>query len=189
MIHMDLPGFVRVLREIPPQFFRDATLEPLLKALRLDPVSVAPYLNFQSGTYTRNLVYANAGFEVMVLCWDAGAASPIHNHDGQHCWMVAHSGSFTVDNYRIVRGGFAPGFAHIEPSGTDRDVTVGVPDYRGLDDTVHRVSVEAGTAPAVSIHVYAKPLTRCLIYDEQGQRCLEKRMRYDTIRPDLIKVA
>jgi len=30
--------------------------------------------------YSRNLVEINKEFELIVLCWDVGQASPIHNH-------------------------------------------------------------------------------------------------------------
>jgi len=42
--------------------------------------------------YTRNLVAREARFELMVLCWGRDQASPIHNHEGQDCWMAVLEG-------------------------------------------------------------------------------------------------
>ena len=34
--------------------------------------------------YTRNLVGYNNSFTLLMLCWDRGQESPIHDHAGSH---------------------------------------------------------------------------------------------------------
>lgn len=50
--------------------------------------------------YTRNLVDAGNGkFNLMVLCWNLGNASPIHDHADSHCFMKMLSGELTEIRY------------------------------------------------------------------------------------------
>ena len=46
------------------------------------------YAHFADDHYTRNLVIRTEVFDLMLLCWDRGQQSPIHNHEGQRCWMA-----------------------------------------------------------------------------------------------------
>ncbi|MDP9018533.1 MAG: cysteine dioxygenase family protein [Candidatus Eremiobacteraeota bacterium] len=187
---LGISQFAAALREIRPDEFGPARINPMLESLDLIPSSVERYVKFRPGSYTRNLVYANPEFELMVLCWDAGAVSSIHDHMGQQCWFVAHSGSFQVENYDLLAGGREPGYARVGATTVDSNVTVGMPDYRAPDfNELHRVSVPAGGARAISIHVYAKPLSHCLVFNDREQRCMEKPMAYDNVTIERILVA
>lgn len=187
---LGLPQFAAALREIREDEFTAAKLNPILQSLDLAAASVDRYVKWRPGAYTRNLVHANATFELMVLCWDPGSTSAIHDHAGQQCWFVAHSGRFVVENFDLISGGGLPGQARIQATTVENDVTVGMPDYRapGLNE-LHRVSVPHDAGRAVSIHVYAKPFNTCLIFDERGQRCDEKPMFFDNVEVERILVA
>lgn len=176
---VDLPGLAAALRAVRPEEFGPSRLNPLLEGILLDPASVAPYVRFKEGAYTRSLVYADERFELMVLSWEAGSASTIHDHMGQQCWFVAHSGSFEIENYRLVAGGGRPGYARVDKLNTEAGVTAGMPDYRGLDNEIHRVCVPKSAGRAVSVHVYAQPIRHCLIFDAGRQRCVEKALTFD----------
>ncbi|HEY2744828.1 MAG TPA: cysteine dioxygenase family protein, partial [Polyangia bacterium] len=51
--------------------------------------------------YARTLLYRCDAFELIVLTWAAGSASPIHDHAGQDCWMVPLAGELALDDYEI----------------------------------------------------------------------------------------
>lgn len=187
---LGLSQLAAALRELRTDEFGPARLNPMLQNLDLIPSTVDRYVQWRPGSYTRNLVYTNADFELMVLCWDAGSISAIHDHARQQCWFVAHSGFFTVENYDLRSGGLKPGHAAVQPTTTDLNVTVGMPDYREPDNNdIHRVSVPQDAGRAISIHIYAKPLSHCLVFDEVQQRCFEKPMAYDNVTRERILVA
>jgi predicted metal-dependent enzyme (double-stranded beta helix superfamily) len=186
---LGLAEFAASLREIRAEEFGAAKLNPILASLDLSPGSVEPYLQWRPGSYTRNLVCKFPEFEVMVLCWDAGSVSAIHDHSGQQCWFVSHAGRFVVEDFELAAGGLRPGHARVVPTTIDSNVTVGMPDYRAPGaNEIHRVSVPAGER-AISIHVYAKPLSHCLVFDESNQRCIDRALEYDNVPRERILIA
>lgn len=44
-----------------------------------------PYANFKEDKYTRNLVYRNDLFQMVVMCWPKKFVSPIHDHNESEC--------------------------------------------------------------------------------------------------------
>lgn len=131
------------------------------------------------GTYTRTCAYRDARFEVLLLNWAPGAASAIHDHGDQHCWMLVLDGLLQVDDYVRLDPGDVPGYAHVEPRGC-RVLEEGEMDLRSGRFDLHRVAATGGS-PAVSLHVYSGPLLRFLIYDEATRRCESARGTYDDV--------
>ncbi len=150
-----------------------------LAGVRLDVASLRPYLHFRRRRYTRNLVYRDARMEVMLLCWDTGTASPIHDHGGQRCWLSVQSGVLLTEDFPLLSGGREPGPARLGPPRTLGPVGPGHVDFRDPVDSIHRVRVLQG--PAVTLHVYAGPVEECLIYDTRRHRCVSRRLSYDSI--------
>ncbi|MCP3137121.1 cysteine dioxygenase [Pyxidicoccus xibeiensis] len=176
---MCLDGLVGLLRE---EAGRKPGLEGMgerLGGLVVEPSSLRPYLHFGRGRYTRNLVYRDARLEIIVNCWDSGTASPIHDHDGQECWFSIQAGTFVMENYALVAGGLGPGPARLGPPEVVGPVGVGHVDFRSPEAPIHRVIAHEG--PAVSLHVYAGPVARCLVFDPRRQRCALRELRYDSI--------
>jgi predicted metal-dependent enzyme (double-stranded beta helix superfamily) len=157
---MDLAALVRRLRELRPAEYGPENIGVMLRDVRPDAGKLAPYLLKRQHGYTRNLVFADEYIEVLVLHWDSGATTPIHDHAGQKCWFVATTGNFDVENYRRTTGGYSPGYASIAAIDSVKGLSSGEPDYRYGDEDIHRVTVSEGCAEAVSIHVYTRPLVR-----------------------------
>lgn len=176
---MGLGELVRRLREESGREPGLVGVGERLAGLVVEPASLKPYLHFRHGRYTRNLVYRDARLEVIVNCWDGGAASPIHDHDGQECWFSIQSGSFLLENYPLVSGGLGPGPARLGPPEVVGPVGVGHVDFRGQETPIHRVIARQG--PAVSLHVYAGPVERCLVFDPRRERCALRELRYHSI--------
>jgi len=133
----------------------------------------------RSGAYTRTSVYRDARFEVLLLNWAPGAISAIHDHGGQFCWMTVLEGRLEVEDYVRLDAGEVLGYARIEPRGS-RTLERGEIDSRGGRFDLHRVGASYD-APAVSLHVYAGPLHRFLVYDELSRRCETAIGTYDDV--------
>ena len=166
-----------VLQEIPRSELTTELVGPLLK--RIDRKSLRPYVHFQPARYTRNLVYRNADFELLVLCWNEFSTSPIHDHDGQRCWFVVHSGAMQVVDYTLVEGGSQPGYALVAPEGPAKYLSAGASDFRNEGSQLHSVGAAAGLT-AVSIHLYSRPLDHCMIFNRRTNLCERVALRYDT---------
>ncbi|MDC0711812.1 cysteine dioxygenase family protein [Stigmatella sp. ncwal1] len=150
-----------------------------LRDVRVRPECLKPYLHFRRGRYTRNLVYREPRFEVVVNCWDEGTASPIHDHDAQECWFSIQAGRFLLENFPLLSGGREAGPAVLGPPQVSEPVGPGHVDFRGPDDSIHRVSVLSG--PGVSLHVYASPVEQCLVFDPRRQRCEWYQLSYYSV--------
>ncbi|HEY9085602.1 MAG TPA: cysteine dioxygenase family protein [Candidatus Tyrphobacter sp.] len=160
--------------------FETEPMTRLLTQARLRDEDVARFLRFDPDRYTRCLIHRTDDVEILALAWPAASVTPIHDHAGQRCWMVAQSGVFVVDDYRQIAGVRAPGYAVVEHLGTTPHVTIGMPDYRGeRGGDIHRVRVAPECDRAVSIHVYAKPYTSCLMFDEIANEAREISMDVD----------
>ncbi len=137
-------------------------------------------LRFERGRYTRTLVYRDARFELLLLAWDAQSRSPIHDHAGQRCWFISLAGRFALDDYRLVSGGRRSGTASLAHTAS-RTLGPGELDARQADSELHRVGVADGCVAAVSLHVYAAPISSCLVFDERSGRCRRRTLGYDAI--------
>ena len=166
MPHVD--RFVEGLCRIPEGEFTVPTVARYLEETRVDPDSLKPYLFFQATHYTRNLIYKCALFELLAICWEGGQASPIHNHQDQNCWMGVPIGKLAVQNYDVVATG-GPGQCQLREA-ERLFMDPGHPSYVDNDRPIHAVlNLPEYAERAVSLHVYSRPYSTCLVYAlEQG---------------------
>ena len=162
-----ISDWVKNLADVPE---RDFTLERVQDYIMRHPVrpeSLAKYLYFSKGCYTRNLIFKNDIFECMAICWEIGQSSRIHNHRDQNCWMSSPIGRLKVQNFRVEDRYSADGHG-----GTCRLVPTEVyemdsahPAYVNPLEPVHQVlNLPEFSQRAVSIHVYSKPFDTCEVY-------------------------
>lgn len=157
-----------------------AALDALAPACLLDPASLRPHLHFRPGCYTRNLVRRTPGWELILNCWSPGAVSPVHDHAGQECWLAVQSGLFQFEDFPLLSGGCGPGPAVLGPARVRGPLGAGHVDVQRGAHAIHRVRALGG-GPAVSLHLYAAPLERCLVFDLRRHRCMERVLRYDSV--------
>ena len=168
----------------------DITLDgvsKLVAATDVDDASLAPFLNFRDGRYTRNLVARSEFFDVIVLCWMPGQRTPIHNHSGQRGWVRVVRGALEEVTYETGPGVGAEACAlatggPLTESGRARfaasPAVVTVDEVRA----VHRLgNPEAEGGPrAVSLHVYSRPHDSCLTYDADTGAVTRVQLSFDT---------
>jgi cysteine dioxygenase len=134
------------------------------------------YLRFDPQLYTRNLVARNEQFEMLVLCWSAGQESPIHDHAGQHCFMAVLQGRIEELQYARPESG-----SRARLKQTDRNIfEPGGVAYIHDRIALHKVRPCAGE-PAVSLHLYAKPIDVCQVYDEETGTELSRQLIYHSV--------
>jgi cysteine dioxygenase len=137
-----------------------------LRGVRIDERTLASYLTWSSGRYTRNLVARDDAFELIALCWDKDARSAIHDHADSDCAFVLQSGAITCENFRVAYpDGYDKGPRDLART-TTRTLREGEIDMRSGHLSVHRVGACDGRA--VTLHVYAKPIDACRVFDEDG---------------------
>ena len=174
-----LDEFIQGLAGIPEREFTVAGVGRYMELNRVDPASLEKYLYYEPTHYTRNLLYKSELFELLALCWEAGQVSPVHNHQGQNCWMAVPIGRLAVQNYELVRADDA-GFCELRVS--DRVVMdPGHPSFVDPEEPIHAVlNLPEHAQRATSLHVYSKPYDRCVVYAPEKNAYWEVPLFYDS---------
>jgi cysteine dioxygenase len=131
--------------------------------LRLDPALVERNIAFSHDAYARNFVCRTPQFELLVLCWEPGHKTTVHDHAGSLNFIRVHSGELTS---RLFEKGPGSGLtvASEERLSPEGHTSVDRPQIHQLANTSHE--------RLVTVHVYVPPLTRLTVYDvESGATC------------------
>lgn len=159
---------------------RAEEVDDRLAARTLSVDELLPHLAFARQRYARTLIHRCEAFELLVLSWSPGSSAPIHDHDGQDCWLVPLAGAFDLDDYGIVdeRG------SRVELSRLrSRRLGRGELDRRDEREAVHAVT--PATPWALSLHLYARPIDRCRVFDPSGCSWSWRLLGYDAIATEL----
>jgi predicted metal-dependent enzyme (double-stranded beta helix superfamily) len=170
----DLVAALRELGGTPPP----VRIAAMLRDMRVDERSLAPYMHWKPQRYTRNLIAREEAFELIAICWDDGVVSAIHDHADSNCTFVVAQGAMRCENFRVRwPDGERDRNCRLEPAG-QRILRPGQLDVASGHISVHRVGAVEGRS--VTLHVYAKPIEACLHFDEDGNARLTA-SRYDTL--------
>jgi cysteine dioxygenase len=177
-------------------FERDVISKDIIKqycdSMRLSADSLKSFGFFSDDFYTRNLVYRDDLFEVMVICWKPGQKTTIHTHNGQLGWMDMPQGEVEVHNYHYVSCN-APenqnvvgmdclgGATEIELERVNSMTTFeGGPIYT-VDKlhTIHQIEcTDKAKAGSMSLHIYSLPIDSCVAFDLEHHRCFRRSLAY-----------
>jgi cysteine dioxygenase len=131
-----------------------APLEELTTQLRRTLVTcadVADSIRFSDRGYTRNLVRAGPWYNLLVLCWNNGQRSPIHDHKGSSCAVRVLRGTATETIFDYAPNG------HIWATGSRQHLAGTV--IGSQDTDLHQVSnLQPAGADLVTLHIYSPPL-------------------------------
>jgi len=186
---ISIGAFVGGLGEIHEADFTIEIIYDYLRDNPVDPESLGPYRHFRKQGYTRNLVYRCDLFEILVICWDIGQKSTIHNHRDQKCWMTVPVGCLKGQNYKVRDRDDATKTCRLERSqGYLLDASR--PGRVEVDEPVHQIlNLPGYRQQAVSIHVYSRPYDSCEVYDLKAGTYGDVQLFYDTIEGRPVETA
>ncbi len=176
---LSMEAFLDGINAVLRRGFATEDIHTHLQKTLIEPDSLQRYIFFRPERYTRNLVFKNEFFELLVICWNIGQRAPVHGHEGERCWSRVEQGSLILCNYREVS----------ENPLVVRQI--GEP-YRGerghLDGpaNIHSVA-NPSMVPAVSLHLYSHPYDQCDIYDLENNLKQRVRLRYDSIDGKVVE--
>jgi len=139
------------------------------KNITLD--SVKKYSFFNKNCYTRNGIYRDKNFEILLICWSPNQTAPMHGHEGEKCWFKVLNGSLEICNYKL-NSREPLRLTEIKKINANRGYLDGPAD-------IH--SINCLNNHAVTLHVYAKPYDSCEIYDLTKNKIKIKKMNYYSI--------
>jgi cysteine dioxygenase len=174
------------IHELLHELDRDLLADPkgpgvaaLLEAYARDHDDWRRYAHSVPSRYARNLVRSTADYELIVICWREGQSSPIHDHDGQRCWMVVLEGTLQETLFEHPdRGVAAPLRARSE-----RSLAPGQVCFITDDIALHEIRPVHG--PGITLHLYANPIGTCRSFDPATGAAEERTLRFDSIQGEL----
>lgn len=166
----------------------DFTCDNVYQFLAENPIdvdSIAKYFFWSDKFYTRNLIYKDARFELMVLCWERGQVSRVHNHAEQQCWMTVPVGKLRGQNFAIEEMDASRNFCKLKE--TDRfELSECLAAKVELEQPIHQIlNLEEFGERAVSLHIYSKPFDRCVSYCRETDTFCEVPLFYTSINGKL----
>jgi cysteine dioxygenase len=116
-------------------------------------------VRFSAHQYMRHPVLLWDDWEIMLIAWESGQITPIHDHRGVMGGMAMLSGSLAEERFTTPADRPQLADDRVRPEG----------DLSEIGPTVlHRL--KPTTARAVSLHLYRPPLRTMGIWDAQGMR-------------------
>ena len=148
------------------------TYNHIIRSINLSASDFDQYCSWSDDCYTRNCVFENENFQIILLCWCIGQATPIHDHGGEECWVKVIDGELKETVYKqnetkelkVVKSAIAK----------VNDVTY-MKDFMGF----HKLENIADKR-SLTLHIYAKPIHTCNTFDEISKTFVSKKMRYHT---------
>ena len=109
--------------------------------------------------YTRNLIASdNETFTLLMLVWNPGKASPIHDHPCDGCWVRVCAGKIQETRYEID--------AETDKLEVISDTVIedSAPSFINNCIGYHKVGNPSDTQPAVTLHLYCPPIQKCNVW-------------------------
>ena len=161
-----LSQLVEILKKSPTEDF-----VAISKSVKLTANDVASYASWSSEKYTRNCVEINDRFELILLCWEPGQKTPIHDHGGEECWVYFINSEFEEIIYTTSE-------SELEEKQSVK-VTHGAVTYMTDFMGVHSLQ-NVGDTRGYSLHLYAEPIKSCNVFNDSSAEFELKEMNYDT---------
>lgn len=174
-------NLIEGLCEIPDAEFKCDNVYQFLAGNPVDVETITKYIYWSDKFYTRNLIYKDARFEMMAICWERGQVSRIHNHSDQMCWMTVPVGKLHGKNFRTVEIDRERGFCKLEETDTF-NLSDCLTAKVELEQPIHQIlNLPEFESRAVSLHIYSKPYDKCLAYCKDTDTFKEVSLFYTSV--------
>ena len=159
----------------------------------LSQEAIDQYQHWSDEKHTRNKIFRNDAIEAMLICWNIGNRTPLHTHNGQLGWMTMLQGRLLVENFRlrecnkpenqeVVGMDCLAGASYIDMEALDTELVAPGGALNTVDKhhTIHRISnLPEWNQRAISLHIYARPIDSCVVFDLEASRCFRRDLKYD----------
>ena len=131
------------------------------------------YATWSKDCYTRNCIAENDAFELILICWDKKQSTEIHDHGGEECWVCILEGEFKENIYKEDEKGELKVVERKEMKPGDITYMIDFMGYHNLENTSDKKSM--------SLHLYAKPIKKCNVYNPKKDKFVCKELTYDSV--------
>ncbi|HMO13480.1 MAG TPA: cysteine dioxygenase family protein [Pirellulaceae bacterium] len=155
-------------------------LQNILAQLDVTPADFADAWHFDDSTYCRNLIRKTKAYEALLLCFEAGQRTPIHDHRGSACGVRIIAGTAVETIFDRCEDGwlFATSSTALQCPGV-------VGSY---DSDVHQLSnLQPAGGRLATLHIYSPPLGHVGNYciEDNSVQLVEPRIRVSSLVDNL----
>jgi cysteine dioxygenase len=152
----------------------NAKFPEIIKAINMKYDDFESCMTWKDSAYTRNCIVKTDTYELILLCWEPGAVTAIHDHGGEDCWVYQLEGSICEIRYKDHSD---KGIQEV----SRQDLKPGSLSFMNDKMGYHAIANHSSKR-ALTLHVYASPITSCNVYMPKDGQFEAKNLSYDTIR-------
>ena len=122
------------------------------------------FYTWDDARYTRNVLARTEDFEVLLICWEKGQSSPIHDFNAQEAWIHPVQGMLREERFKI----------NVDNDRLEKvsNTLLGDEEFSYMKQIgIHRYS-NAYESRSVSLNIYRKPVTEWHVYEEQSSNSI-----------------
>lgn len=146
----------------------------LVHDLHLYPEEFTGYSFWNKDFYTRNCIARSTKYELILLCWEPGQETPIHDHGGEECWVYMLQGHLGETRYRLSDNNEAA--TVVQQSELEEGQFSYMNDNMGLHSLKN-----LSNGRSMSLHLYMNPINECHILDADTNTISTRQMHYHSI--------
>lgn len=120
---------------------------------------LSPYLRWNQRHYTRTCVVRNDRFELLVICFESGQRTSVHDYDSEMAWIHPLMGE-------VVQEHFTKGAAGDLVNDRNERLVTGDLCSLTRDNSIHRFT-NPGPGRAITLNLYVPPMNQWRVYDER----------------------
>lgn len=113
------------------------------------------YKSFNSEKYTRNIIYNDDDFEIILICWDKFQSSKIHDHPEKGCLLKIMEGQLLEENFNKVNDEFI--FLN------RKNLVKNEISYKIGHNGLHNI-INEHENQSISLHIYSPPNYKANFY-------------------------
>ena len=145
----------------------------IIRSIDVPTSAFAGYCSWSKESYTRNCIVDNEKFELILLCWEPGQITPIHDHGGEECWVKIIEGDFRETIYKEDEYGNLDIVKSSVAKVNDITYMIDFMGFHSLENLCEKRSM--------SLHLYAKPIRSCKMFDKETGKLVNKELAYNTM--------
>ena len=149
----------------------------IMKLIDIDEREFEKYYTWNDEYYTRNCISKTDNYELMLICWEKGQRSPIHDFDSNEAWIHPIRGRLIEERFRLPRNG--EGLEKVS------SVVLGPSEFSYMTEpiSIHRY-INIFDSRSVSLNLYSKPVTKWKVYNEKTGEYSEEPVFCDSFRQE-----
>lgn len=143
----------------------------IMKKIQIPGSEFTEYETWSESSYTRNCLFRDEQFELILICWSAKSKSPIHDHDQKDCWIYQVKGELIEKRYELEN----------ETPVLKQSFCIKTGELTYMHDRMgyHEIINDTNES-SCSLHIYAAPIDTCEVYCPENKQFETKELSYDT---------